>query len=95
MPAVFDWDPEKNRQLAEERGISFERVVSSIERGGIVDVMEHPNQERYPGQMIYVVDIEQYLYLVPFVTAGDGTRFLKTIIPSRKAMREYRRRPSP
>lgn len=95
MVAAFDWNPEKNRQLAVERGISFERVVSSIERGGIVDVLEHPNQERYPGQMIYVVDIEQYLYLVPFVTAQDGTRFLKTIIPSRKAMREYRRRPSP
>ena len=45
--------------------------------------------------MIYVVDIEQYLHLVPFVTEPDGTRFLKTIIPSRKAMREYRRRPSP
>jgi len=57
-------------------------------------VLGHPNQERYPGQIIYVVDIEQYLYLVPFVTAADGTRFLKTIIPSRKAMREYRRRPS-
>lgn len=95
MAAVFDWNPEKNRQLAVELGISFERVVSSIERGGIVDVLEHPNQERYPGQRIYVVDIEQYLYLVPFVTAADGTRFLKTIIPSRKAMREYRRRPSP
>lgn len=92
---MFDWNPEKNRQLAVELGISFERVVSSIERGGIVDVLEHPNQERYPGQRIYVVDIEQYLYLVPFVTAADGTRFLKTIIPSRKAMREYRRRPSP
>ena len=95
MGAAFDWNPDKNRQLVVERGISFERVVSSIERGGIVDVLAHPDQERYPGQMIYVVDIEQYLYLVPFVAAPDGTRFLKTIIPSRKAMREYRRRPSP
>ena len=95
MAATFDWNPEKNRQLAEERGISFELVVSVIERGGIVDVLEHPDQKRYPGQMIYVVDIEQYLYLVPFVTAPDGTRFLKTIIPGRKAMREYQRRPSP
>ena len=91
--AAFDWSPEKNRKLVEERGISFERVVSSIERGGIVDVLEHPNQKRYPGQMIYVVDVEQYLHLVPFVVEPDGTRFLKTIIPSRKAMREYRRRP--
>ena len=60
-------------------------VPSAIERGDLVDVLEHPNQERYPGQMIYVVNMDQYLYLVPFATAGDGTRFLKTIIPSRKA----------
>ena len=86
-------EPRENRKLVEERGISFERVVSSIERGGIVDVLEHPNQKRYPGQMIYVVDVEQYLHLVPLVVEPDGTRFLKTIIPSRKAMREYRRRP--
>ena len=95
MDASFDWNLEKNRQLVEERGISFENVVSVIERGGLVDVLEHPNQERYPGQMIYVVNIEQYLYLVPFVTETDGTRFLKTIIPSRKAMRDYQRRSSP
>lgn len=95
MDASFNWNLKKNRQLVEERGISFERVVSVIERGGLVDVLEHPNQERYPGQMIYVVNIEQYLYLVPFVTETDGTRFLKTIIPSRKAMRDYQRRPSP
>ena len=74
--------------------VSFESVVSAIDLGGLVDVLDHPNQVRYPGQMIYVVNIEQYLYLVPFATATDGTRFLKTIIPSRKAMRDYRRRPS-
>lgn len=91
MADSFDWNAEKNRRLADERGISFERVVLAIERDGLVDVLVHPNQARYPGQMIYVVEIERYLHLVPFVTAPDGTRFLKTIIPSRKATREYRR----
>ena len=67
-------------------------VPSAIERGDLVDVLEHPNQERYPGQMIHVVNMDQYLYLVPFATAIDGTRFLKTIVPSRKATRDYRRR---
>ena len=90
MKTRFDWSPEKNQQLAEQRGISFERVVVAIEQGGLVNVLEHPNQERYPGQLIYVVDIEQYIYLVPFVTETDGSRFLKTIIPSRKATRDYR-----
>lgn len=94
MESDFDWNEDKNQLLVEQRGISFERVISAIERGGLVEVLEHPNQERYRGQMIYVVDIEQYLYLVPFVTRSDGSRFLKTIIPSRKATRDYRRRRS-
>ena len=84
----------KNQQLVEQRGISFERIVTAIEQGGLVNVLEHPNQGKYPGQMIYVVDIERYLYLVPFVTEADGPRFLKTIIPSRKATRDYHRRQS-
>ena len=94
MAPDFNWNEDKNQRLVEQRGISFERIVSAIEQGGLVDVLEHPNQERYRGQMIYVVDIEQYLYLVPFVTGADGTRFLKTIIPSRKATRDYQRRRS-
>lgn len=92
MDVGFDWNEEKNLQLIERRGISFESVVSAIEQSGVVDVLEHPNQDRYPGQMIYVVEIGEYIHLVPFVTRPDGTRFLKTIIPSRKATRDYRRR---
>jgi len=94
MVPDFDWNEDKNQLLVEQRGISFERVISAIERGGLVDVLEHPNQERYGGQMIYVVDIEQYIYLVPYVMRSDGSRFLKTIIPSRKATRDYRKRRS-
>ena len=95
MSISFEWSTEKNQQLTDQRGVSFERVVSAIEQGGLVDVLEHPNQDRYPGQLIYVVEIDEYLNLVPFVTQPDGTRFLKTIIPSRKATRDYRsRRPS-
>ncbi len=92
MSIGFDWSIEKNRQLIAQRGISFEGVVSAIEQGGLVDVLEHPNQDQYPGQQIYVVEIGEYLHLVPFVTQADGIRFLKTIIPSRKATRDYRRR---
>ena len=91
MGVSFDWSTEKNRRLIEQRGISFESVVSAIEQGGLVDVLEHPNQDRYPGQMIYVVEAEEYIHLVPFVTQTDGTRVLKTVIPSRKATRTYGR----
>ena len=88
----FDWSASKNQQLIDERGISFERAVSAIEQGGLLDVVEHPNRRRYPGQLIYVVEIEGYVHLVPFVADAEGTRFLKTIIPSRKATRDYLRR---
>lgn len=94
MGVGFDWSTEKNQRLVDERGVSFERVVSAIEQGGLVDVLEHPNQDRYPGQLIYVVEVSEYIHLVPFVMQTDGTRFLKTIIPSRKATRDYRRRRS-
>lgn len=88
----FDWSTTKNQQLIDGRGISFENVVSAIEQGGLLDVLEHPNRSRYPGQLIYVVEIEGYVHLVPVVAQADGGRFLKTIIPSRKATREYLRR---
>ncbi len=94
MGAGFEWSAEKNQRLIDQRRISFESVVSAIEQGGLVDVFEHPNQDRYPGQLIYAVEIGQYIHLVPLVMQADGTRFLKTIIPSRKATRDYRRRRS-
>ena len=95
MDTRFDWNSEKNRRLIETRGVSFERIVSAIERGGVVDVLDHPDRERYAGQRIYVVELDRYMHLVPFVDGADGVRFLKTIIPSRKATRDYQRRPSP
>ena len=94
MPTEFEWSEEKDRQLIEQRGISFGRVVSAIGEAYLVDVFVHPNLERYPGQQVFVVEIDDYYYLVPFVTQPDGKGFLKTIIPSRKATRGYRgRRP--
>ncbi len=84
----FSWNPEKNLRIQQERGISFEEIVFHVERGDLLDVLEHPNQERYSGQRIMVVNIEGYAYLVPFVE-DEREVFLKTIIPSRKATRDY------
>ncbi len=84
----YAWNPEKNEQLREERGVSFEDVVFHIGAGDEVDVFDHPNQVRYPGQKISVVVIEGYAYLVPFVETEEEI-FLKTIIPSRKATKQY------
>lgn len=82
------WNPEKNKQLKMERDVSFEDVVFHISIGGILDTFEHPNRERYPGQMIHVIEMEGYAYLVPFVESEDEV-FLKTIIPNRKATKHY------
>ena len=85
----FTWDQKKNEQLKKERGISFEEIVYHIEKGDVADLLEHPNQKRYPGQRIFVVIVNQYLYLVPFEESEEEI-ILKTIIPSRKATRHYR-----
>jgi hypothetical protein len=84
----FYWSEEKNELLKKERQVSFEDVVFYIEQGFLLDVLEHPNQEKYKGQKIFVVQIEDYVYLVPFIE-DDHDVFLKTIIPSQKATKNY------
>ena len=84
----YRWNKEKNERLKAERGISFEEIILAIESDGLKDVLLHPNQRRYPGQLILVVAYGGYVYLVPSVEE-DAYYFLKTIIPSRKATRDY------
>ncbi len=84
----YNWNNEKNEKLKAERGIGFEQVVLQIANGDIKAVFEHPNKERYPNQSILVVEINRYCYLVPYVE-NKGGKFLKTIIPSRKATKIY------
>jgi len=86
----FRWSPEKNEALLADRGISFERVAVAIESGGLLDILAHPNPERYPRQKVLVVAADGYAYLVPFVEEEDYF-FLKTIIPSRKGTKDYLR----
>jgi uncharacterized DUF497 family protein len=84
----FRWNAEKNETLTAERGVSFERIVVAIESGGLLDILAHPNQSKYPGQRVLVVSSDNYAYLVPFVEEEDYF-FLKSVIPSRKATRDY------
>jgi len=84
----FDWNDEKNEFLKSARDVSFEEVVFHIQNGDVLDVIRHPKADRYPKQNIIVLNIEGYVYLVPYVKER-GIRFLKTIIPSRKATKEY------
>ena len=84
----FTWDEAKNEKLKTERGVGFEEIVFHVERGDLLDTLEHLNQEQYSGQRIFVVRRHDYVYLVPFVE-DDTSVFLKTIIPSRKATKQY------
>ncbi|MBS1234974.1 MAG: hypothetical protein H6R43_690 [Nitrospirae bacterium] len=85
---VFRWDNDKNELLKNSRGVCFEQVVILMEREELLETVEHPNQNKYPGQKIATVMIDDYAYLVPYVQKSDEI-FLKTIIPSRKATDKY------
>lgn len=85
---IYNWNAEKNEQLISERGISFEEVVFYIENGGLLDEIAHLNSQDYSHQRIFIVAIENYVYLVPYVE-NEEEIFLKTIIPSRKFTKIY------
>jgi hypothetical protein len=84
----FNWNHTKNQRLIEDRQISFEDILFCIQRGQLLDDIEHPNKVKYPNQQVFVVEVDRYAYLVPYVER-DKEIFLKTIIPSRKATRQY------
>ncbi len=87
----FDWNEEKNKWLKRERDVSFEQVVFGVENGNLLDVIRNPNQTKYRGQRVYVIEIEGYAYMVPYVE-DDDVIFLKTIFPSRKYTKMYLRK---
>ncbi len=84
----FRWSPEKNELLKHERGISFEEITVAVEAGKLLEVVPHPNAAKYPRQKVMVVGVAGYACLVPYVEEEDHF-FLKTIIPSRKATRDF------
>lgn len=91
---LFRWNHEKNEALKKDRSISFEEIVLAIEADGLLDELIHPNSKKYPNQSILVVALDGYAYLVPYVEEADYF-FLKTVIPSRKATRNYLSRSEP
>ncbi|MCX6028757.1 MAG: toxin [Chloroflexi bacterium] len=73
------WNVGKNEKLKRERRVTFEEVVYHIEQGDVIDITQHPNQEKYPGQQIYVIQMHDYIHLVPFIETDDEI-FLKTYL---------------
>jgi len=84
----INWNHIKNQQLISERGISFEDVVFYIQQGALLDDIEHPNSDKYPNQRVFVINIDAYAYLAPYVE-DRKEMFFKTVIPSRKATKLY------
>jgi uncharacterized DUF497 family protein len=85
---IYNWNPDKNRELIVNRSVSFEEAIFYIEHGGLLDDIAHPNASNYPNQRIFVICIREYAYLVPYVESVDEI-ILKTIIPSRKFTKLY------
>ncbi|MDO8599804.1 MAG: toxin [bacterium] len=83
----FEWNKEKNEILKATRNISFEEIVASIYSGGVLDIIPNPNI-KYPNQKVYIVNVRNYAYVIPFVE-DEEKNFLKTIFPSRKLTRKY------
>ncbi len=84
----INWNPTKNQQIIAERGISFEDVVFYLQQGELLDDIEHPNGDKYPDQRVFVINIDGYVHLAPYVE-NQKEIFLKTVIPSRKATKQY------
>jgi uncharacterized DUF497 family protein len=85
---IYNYNDDKNTKLKQERGISFEEIVFFITNDRLIDTLDHPDQQKYPGQKIFVLDIDNYVWLVPYVK-NDREIFLKTAFPSRKHSKKY------
>ncbi|HRX15663.1 MAG TPA: toxin [Spirochaetota bacterium] len=83
---MIKWNDDKSKFLQFERGVSFEEIAVKLADNDIIDIIENQN---FPNQMIFVMEINEYIYAVPFVMDGIDV-FLKTIYPSRKLMKKYR-----
>lgn len=84
----IEWDKEKNKRIKTERGISFEEVVRIIQKDEVLVTSSHPNKKRYPNQKVFIVNIKEYAYVVPYVE-DEKKYFLKTVFPSRKMTKKY------
>ena len=75
------WDEEKGAKLKVERGISFDEIAVLILQKKYVDIVKHPKRA---GQWMFLIPINEYVHVVPFVIDSEGNFVLKTAFPSRK-----------
>jgi uncharacterized DUF497 family protein len=80
------WDENKNALLKRERGVCFEDVLGIIQDKRELAVLENPVRD---GQVYYLVNLNDYVHVVPAVINDEEQIVLKTIFPSRKFNRIY------
>jgi hypothetical protein len=85
----FRWDLAKDALLQRERGIGFEAIIALIETGHLWRV--RPNRARYPGQVLYDVEVDGYIYTMAALPEAGETVRLITIYRNRQATRVYRK----
>ena len=78
---MITWDAEKNEKLKRERGVSFEEIKQLLLAGNYIDSIKNPSR---PNQMIFILVVREYTYVVPYVVGTDGNVFLKIAYQSRK-----------
>ena len=85
----YVWENAKDERLRQERRISFDDVKYLLTSEDLLDDILNPNQERYPGQRLYIVRINNGAWVVPYRQTGSYV-FLYTAYPSEKFTRIYR-----
>lgn len=86
---LFYWNEEKNEKLKSERAVCFDDIETAIDNGKLIEIIKNPNFNKHPNQLALVIEINNYIYIVPFVVQFDGAWFLKTVYPSRKFTKKY------
>lgn len=84
----FEFSGEKNVLVKKQHGISFEEVIDALESKKILAAFPHPNHNKYPNQIMMVVEVKKYAYVVAIVEE-ENFIFLKTAFPSRKYTKKY------
>jgi hypothetical protein len=77
------WSSEKSEELKLIRGLSFEEILQAE----LIGVTVHSSRAN---QMLIFFKFNDYIWVVPCVV-GEEDVFLKTLFPSRKHTRLWRR----
>ena len=78
------WNTLKNERLKKTRGLNFKEILQRR----LVDIIKHPAN---PHQRLLLFEHKSYIWIVPCLWTEEGL-FLKTLYPSRKYTKIYRKR---